>query len=156
MNPLVRRYVGNDETIEWTQSATLIGSFDRDTRFRVGVSGGVFVAQNTAPPYESQTNLYSQTMLTPTAGFFGASDAVIAQYIADNYEWQFRNLSSISVSGSSAFAHGTWYPFNASGLDSVPLTIDEPMVSEPSYTFYIREKATGTQVAMFGYQIDLP
>lgn len=152
MNPLVLKF-GNDgyPGIQWTQDNSVIGSFGNDTRFRIGVSGGAFVAQNTAPPYDTQINLYSQTMFSPQAEFDGDA-AQIAAAIVEAYEWSVRNIQGMS--GYSGVVSGAWNAFNASGYTTATFVIDESPTATPGYTVRIREKATGTVVATFPYDLD--
>lgn len=152
MNPLVLKF-GNDgyPGIQWTQDNTTIGSFGSDTRFRMGVSGGAFVAQNTAPPYDTQIDLYSQTMLSAQAEFDG-TPAQIAAAIVEAYEWELRNIQGMT--GVSGVTTNTWNAFNASGYDTATFVIDSGAIATPSYTIRIREKATGTVVASFNYDLD--
>lgn len=152
MNRLVRRFVQNDEGVVFTGSGDPIGSFDGSTRFRMGVSGGVFVAENTAPPVDTQLDLYSQDMLTISPNFFGASDAEIAQYIVDTYEWRLFGVDEMTASGATV---GTWYDFNDSGLTVVTFTIADPYIDTPSYRLEIREKATGVEVLDHTFNLDI-
>lgn len=138
--------------IGWTQANEDFGSFERDTRIRLGFSGGVFVCENTAPPAETQLNLYSQTAITASPQFFGASAATVASAIQDTYEWRITGFSGTTI--TSGATSGTWYDFNPSGLTSMQLSIDSPIFTSPVYRIQIREKLSGVTVANFRFVLD--
>lgn len=152
LSRLVRSFDDPYPGVDFAQANETYGSFENDTRIRLGFSSGVFVCQNTAPPAETQVSLYSQTAITATAQFFGASDATVASAIQDNYEWRITGFSGTTlVSGATS---GTWYDFNPSGLTSMQITTDSPIVTAPVYRIQVREKVSGTTIANLRFVLD--
>lgn len=138
--------------VDFAQANETYGSFESDTRIRLGFSGGVFVCQNTAPPAETQVSLYGQTAITAAAQFFGASDATVASAIQDNYEWRITGMSGTNA--TSGATSGTWYDFNPSGLTSIQIAIDSPITDAPVYRIQVREKVSTTTVANLRFVLD--